>query len=108
MNIEITIANKKGRFNAKGIYDGRQVIVQKGGYINPSFSTCIKGGNLSKKYRSDSAFVSDSFEIREDCVFKSPSTAAQFVTGRSVDGYKIWKVSDGKTLEEYLKEKGLR
>ena len=63
MNIEITIANKKGRFNAKGIYDGRQVIVQKGGYINPSFSTCIKGGNLSKKYRSDSAFVSDSFEI---------------------------------------------
>ena len=108
MKIEMTLINRGGRFAADGIYDGENVIVKKGGYINPNFATSIRGGKLSRQYRADRNYVSEKFEIVDDCVFKSPSTAAQFVTGRSVDGYNAWKVSSGKSLGEYLKEKGLR
>ena len=108
MKIEMIIVNKKGHFKAKGIYDGQKVIVQKGGFINPNFASCIRGGNLSKQYRADRNYVSENNEIITDCVFRSPSTAAQFITGRSVNGYKIWKVSNDQSLDDYLKDKGLR
>ena len=108
MKIEMAIINKGGRFSAEGIYDGEKVVVKKGGIINANFATSIRGGKLSKQYRADRSYVSENFEILEDCVFKSPSTAAQFVTGRSVDGYNAWKVNNGQSLGEYLKEKGLR
>lgn len=108
MEIKMGISNKSGKFNAKAVYDGKSVVVKKGGFVNQNFAESIRGGKLSKQYRADRNYVSESFEILNDCTFKSPSTAAQFVTGRSVDGYNAWKVEDGKTLGEYLKEKGLR
>ncbi len=99
---------RRGRFFATGVYSGESVIVKKGGVINPNFAESIRGGKLSKQYRADRKYVFDNFEILSDCVFKSPSTASQFVTGRSVDGYNAWKLENGQTLGEYLKEKGLR
>ena len=108
MKLEITISSKSGKFEARGIYDGKTVIVQKGGHVNPSFAQSIRGGKMSKKYREDKKYVSEHYEIIEDCMFKSPSTAAQFVTGRSVDGYNAWKVGSSQCLGEYLKTKGLR
>lgn len=37
-----------------------------------------------------------------DMHFKSPSTAANFVTGSSTNGLTAWKTEDGKTLKEFL------
>lgn len=108
MMIDITLTNRGGLFAANGVYDGEKVIVKKGGFVNPNFATCIRGGKQSKKYRNDRNYVSVKYEIVKDCVFKSPSTAAQFVTGRSVSGYYAWKVNSGKRLGDYLKDKGLR
>ncbi len=108
MKIKIIISNRSGKFYAEGIYDGERVVVKRGGHINPNFAESIRGGKLSRQYRADKKCVSDKYEIVSDCVFKSPSTAAQFVTGRSVDGYNAWKLESGETLGEYLKEKGLR
>ena len=104
----MTLINKSGRYAANGIYDGEKVIVKKGGFVNPDFAASVRGGRLSKQYRADRNYVSEKFEIVNDCVFTSPSTAAQFVTGRSVDGYNAWKVSYSKSLGAYLQEKGLR
>ena len=58
--------------------------------------------------RADPTCVDSERNIISDCVFSSPSTAAQFVSGRSVSGYKAWKVDGKKNLGDYLKEKGLR
>lgn len=52
--------------------------------------------------------MNESRTILKDCRFTSPSTAAQFVTGRSSNGYEVWKVEDGKSLGSYLKEIGVR
>ena len=46
--------------------------------------------------------------ILKNCEFTSPSTAAQFVTGRSTNGYEAWKVEKKLSLGQYLKDKGLR
>ncbi len=108
MEIKMVINNKSGKFYANAVYDGKLVVVKKGGVVNQNFAESIRGGILSKQYRANRNYVSESFEILKDCTFKSPSTAAQFVTGRSVNGYNAWKVEDGKTLGKYLKENGLR
>ena len=108
MEINMEINNKAGKFSAKAVYDGMTVVVKKGGFVNNNFAESIRGGKLSKQYRADRNFVSESNDILKDCIFWSPSTAAQFVTGRSVSGYNAWIVEGGKTLGEFLKEKGLR
>lgn len=108
MIIKMSMSNKNNSFYAEALYENGVVTVKKGGYINPGFSTSIRGGKMSKKYRNDSNYVSEKYEIVKDCVFSSPSTAAQFVSGRSVDGYHVWKIAPKQNLGDYLKEKGLR
>ena len=107
MKINLSLQSRSGKYEAYAVYDGKTVVV-KNGHINPSFAVSIRGGKLSKAYRNNQEHVSSSFEIIKECSFKSPSTAAQFVTGRSVDGYNAWKVEGGQRLGDYLKEKNLR
>ena len=37
--------------------------------------------------------------------FRSPSTAANFVTGNSTNGLLAWKDENGRTLKEILNDK---
>ena len=82
--------------------------VKKGGKINLDFAKHIRGGKSAKNYRDNPEFVDSDGNILKDCDFSSPSTAAQFVTGRSTNGYEAWKVDAKKNLGDYMKEKGLR
>ena len=42
--------------------------------------------------------------VTEDITFKSASTAANFVTGRSSNGLILWKDKSGRTLKDILSE----
>lgn len=109
MEIEINIKSRNSRAHAQAIYDGKQVKVKIGGIISESFAEHIKGGKSAKNYRESREYVTAEGNIIKECVFSSPSTAAQFVTGRSTNGYSAWKVEKtGQTLGEYLKEQGIR
>ncbi|WP_034490099.1 DUF4357 domain-containing protein [Butyrivibrio fibrisolvens] len=108
MNIEIYIESKRNAYYAKAIYYGEKVVVKKGGQISQDFSNSIRGGNNSRRYREDRSFVDENGRIIKDCEFSSLSTAAQFVSGRSISGYTAWKVEKGKAIGKYLQEKGLR
>ena len=108
MEIRIHFALKDGSAYADGVYDGGKTIVKAGGKVSERFSTCIRGGTRAKTMRADPKYVNSERTIIADCVFDSPSTAAQFVSGRSVNGYDAWKVEKKKSLGTYLKEKGLR
>lgn len=44
--------------------------------------------------------------LQEDVLFSSPSSAADFVTGKSCNGWTSWRTKDGKTLHD-LEEQGL-
>ena len=108
MEIMIKLAPCNGSCYAEGIYSDGIITVKKGGKINLDFAAHIRGGQSAKKYRENAEFVDTNGIILKDCTFNSPSTAAQFVTGRSTNGYEAWKVETKKSLGDYLKEKGLR
>ncbi|MEN7547221.1 DUF4357 domain-containing protein [Rapidithrix thailandica] len=40
------------------------------------------------------------FQLVEDCIFSSPSTAASMVLGRSANGLQEWKLKGGTTLKK--------
>jgi hypothetical protein len=45
------------------------------------------------------------YEITEDYVFSSPSTAAVIVLGRNANGLTEWKLKDGTSLKEFESQK---
>lgn len=108
MTISVKLAPRNGACYAEGIFEDGSITVLKGGKINLDFAAHIRGGNNAKKYRDNQEYVDLHGNILKDCQFSSPSTAAQFVTGRSTNGYEAWKVETKKSLGDYLKEKGLR
>lgn len=108
MEINVTLKSRTGSSYAEAIYYGETVVVKAGGRVSSDFATHIRGGKKAKSYRNDRNYVDDEGRIIMDCAFSSPSTAAQFVTGRSTNGYEAWKVSDKESLGKYLKNHGLR
>lgn len=107
MEIKVTIEQRTGDSFADAIFDGKCMTVMSG-KISEDFAAHIQGGKKAKSYRENSEYVNEDREIIKPCVFNSPSTAAQFVTGRSINGYVAWKVEKKKSLSDYLKENGLR
>lgn len=102
MRIEVYIKSRNGNFEAKGIFEDGKLIVRKGSKIELSFADHIRGGKMARSYRDDPAFVDAEGNVLKDCEFGSPSTAAQFVTGRSTNGYKKWFVKEKTSLSKYL------
>ena len=111
MQISIFMSSLKKNYCVEGVYTFDKVIVKRGGKISSSFSDAIRGGNAAKKVRQDKMFVSDDYVLLQDCYFDSLSTAAQFVSGSSLDGYICWKIDTkkhSKSIGTYLEENGLR
>ena len=108
MKIKVTLTQQgKGVF-AEAVYEGESITVLPGGSISTDFAAHIRGGKKAKSYRDNAEYVNGEHKILKKCTFSSPSTAAQFVTGRSTNGYVAWKVEGKQNLGDYLKEKGLR
>ena len=59
-------------------------------------------------YRRDNPDYVKNGVVINDCVFKSPSTAAQFITGGSRNGFDTWKVEKGYSLGQFLEDNGIR
>ena len=105
MKIEIYI---KGRdYYATGYYNDGEVTVSKGSTIKYIESKSFKMNEAAKIARNDSEKVKDG-SLLINCIFSSPSTAAQFVTGGSRDGYDTWKVEKGVSLGDFLEAHGIR
>ena len=70
-------------------------VVLKGSKIAPSSGAddTISPGNRKKR---EECKVIDNI-LQEDVLFTSPSSAAEFVTGKSCNGWVSWKTKDGKS-----------
>ena len=93
MLVSIFMNDRKGYYQASGVYEDGIVTVKKGSRIRLDFAKHIRGGTFAKSYRNDPSIVDMNGLVMIDCVFKSPSTAAQFVSGRSSNGYYAWRTS---------------
>jgi hypothetical protein len=101
--MKLILKSKKNLHYAEAEWDGEQIIVLSGSRINPIVAFPRMSEEI-KRIRNDNSFVNVNNELIVDVTFTSPSSAAQFVTGRSVNGYIAWRPDDKMSLKEYLKK----
>lgn len=101
MKISLILKSNKKDFFAKAIFDTdtKETVVLKGSKVSADISNAktFTGRKAIIKRRNE--YVKDRIMV-DDVIFKSPSTAGNFVTGHSTDGYRSWKNEESKTLHE--------
>ena len=98
----------KGRgYEAFSTYEDGKVIVHVGSQLNYPKTFGFRKNERVFAIREDPSVVKGGIVIKE-CTFDSPSTAAQFITGGSRNGYDSWKVKKGYSLGDYLQDNGIR
>lgn len=108
MKVKVVLQSRNTDAHAEALYEGDTITVLPGGKISSDFAAHIQGGKKAKSFRNNPEYVDENRNIIKACSFSSPSTAAQFVTGRSTNGYEAWKIDKKKSLGKYLEENGLR
>ena len=78
-------------------------VVKKGSRVSDdiSYTEKFRGALAIEKFRAQ--FVKNGIVVK-DALFKSPSTAANFVTGRSTNGLTAWKDENGDYLRKTIKK----
>jgi hypothetical protein len=103
--MRLILKRRNTPIDAVGEYDEstRCFVVKKGTVVSETVahSEKFRGANTIEKYRSEC--VKNGVAIK-DIVFKSASTAANFVTGASTNGLTAWKSEDGTSLKDLLKK----
>ena len=102
--MEVFLVNKRGTVNAKGRYDEMTgtITVLKGSTISNNVSGgTFRSADTVQKLRSNPKQVKGT-QVISDIVFKSASTAANFVTGSSTNGLLSWKNKDGISLKKLI------
>lgn len=103
--MKVYIKNEKRKVDAVGEFNEmtRELVVLKGTTVSKeiAYSEKFRGSKSIEKHREGK--IKNSVLI-EDVRFKSPSTAGNFVTGKSTNGLTAWKTKEGKTIKEILGE----
>ena len=101
MIIDVYLKHRKyyasGTFNT----ETKETIVKKGSVVSEDISTApmFRSANSIRKLRANSV---ENRILKKDILFKSPSSAANFVTGHSKNGYVSWKNKEGTILKDLL------
>lgn len=105
MNVKIYLKSKKNDIDAIATFntDTKEVTVKKGSRVSEHVgqSEKFRGAASVEKQREGS--VKDKTVIK-DVLFKSPSTAANFVTGTSTNGWVAWKTEKGESIKQAYSE----
>ena len=96
------LRNRKKSFDAVAEYDAHKktFIVLKGSRVSDMISNSPSFHGTKKIAKLRSEYVQNGVDVFRDVVFKSPSTAANFVTGTSTNGCLAWKDEAGHTFKE--------
>lgn len=93
-------SDAKGLFNTETL----KLIVLKGSKINPHYFDSIETNARKKREDYIAKYAErkgDDLVLMHDVSFDSPSGAAQFCIGGSVNGWKVWKDENNKELGIY-------
>lgn len=107
LNEANTLHTTRNGIRARGIYDGDQFEVLEGSEIDMNRKchsekmekqrqTALQTGNIVKN--------GEKYRLNVSIPFASPSAAATFVLGGSINGWTEWKGKDGKTLDEMFRK----
>ena len=90
---------RNGKYCATGTYEDKKVIVLAGSRISVN---CAKRINpIVQKLREDKAIVSKDMILLVDVPFRSPSTAATFVSGNMSNGRGFGSLNQENLWEVY-------
>ena len=98
--MKVYLKSKKGVYFGKGEWNGAELTVLKGSVIKAGEPGSFKHMKEATRCWNDNTIVDESCIVKKDVAFTSPSTAAQFVTKRSINGWVSWKSSDNRSLKE--------
>ena len=95
------LKRKNDDTNAIGEFDvsSGSFTVLKGSVVSANVSNTGKFRSAYSVEKQRAEYVKDCI-VKKDIVFKSSSSAANFVTGTSTNGMIAWKTKDGKTFKE--------
>ena len=97
MAIKVYANGRNDAYEACGVFDGKNLTVKKGSRISEKVSGRIQP--IVTSLRNDASVVSAEYILLKDVAFRSPSTAASFVSGTISNGMIKWKNEEGKTLK---------
>ena len=100
--VKMVINSRSGSHHAEGVLENNVITVKKGSKI------CLKDSYDAmpmavRLMRHDISIVGKDGILKQDTKFDSPTAAAQFVTGRSVNGYIVWRPDNKTTLKKYIR-----
>ena len=102
--MKLFYGSKKRNFLAKADYIENKIIVLKGSTISEKIDN-FRISKVALSIRENKNIVNSEYELLKNVEFKSLSTAAQFVSGASVNGLKVWKDSHGNPIKNYIIKK---
>lgn len=101
--MKLYIKRAKSNISATANYEPsqKQFVVLKGSTVSSSiaYSEKFRGAKTIERTRTE--YVQNGVVMR-DVVFKSASTAANFVTGSSTNGLSVWKDESGNKLKDII------
>jgi hypothetical protein len=104
--MEVFLSNRKGTVNARGIYNEKDgsLTVCKGSIISTDIAAgTFRSAETVRRLRNNVSIVKGN-KVVNDTEFKSPSSAANFVTGTSTNGLQAWKNKDKVSLKKMIEK----
>ena len=103
--MKVYINRKKSGVKAVGEFDlsTRNLTVLKGSVLSAEIAYTEKFRGAKSVEKSREGIVKDCV-LQQDIIFKSASTATNFVTGSSTHGLTAWKDEAGRTIKDILLE----
>ena len=103
MRLYLTRVRTNIKAEAEFDIEKKEFVVLKGSTISEkiAYSEKFRGAKSIEKSRGEGV---DGTRVTKDVLFKSASTAANFVTGASTNGLTAWKDENGKILKQILAE----
>ena len=102
--VKVFLTNTKDDYMAEGFYyiDTNELEVLKGSRVSLNITTTWTFD--PKKIIKDRVGRLDGDRVNNNVIFKSPSTAANFVAGRNIDGKIAWKDKNGNSVKTIVSE----
>lgn len=99
--MKVFFVGRSYRTNAVGEYNPKtkELIVKKGSIVSENVVS-FKAAESVKKLRKEN--VDRNGVLKRDLLFKSPSSAAAFVTGYSANGLTSWRIDNKTKLKDMM------
>ena len=103
--MKVFLKSSRNNLDASGEYcpENGSLVVFKGSILSETVSESKTFRGRKTILKSRESIVVDCV-LQEDAQFKSPSTAANFVTGTSSNGNRLWKTEDGTPIGKLREE----